>query len=142
MSWDSDMTSTPPGVSVTWPGDEETRYDINIKEIAIELPFDRWLDEMKELRQRKRADYAPRDPHANFKFVAEVLEVARRHFGVKRMDEPYLVLLLTKLARILALRSSSRPPQNEPLTDSIIDLAVYALLLGERWQLDETPTGT
>lgn len=108
-------------------------------QVTEELPFDRYVREIQDLRRRKRADYAPgEDPHANFRVVEEVLAVFRHRFGVRPEDEPYLHFILTKLTRILALRSKSTPPKNESLWDSFLDTAVYVLLWAERIEVDNS----
>jgi len=77
------------------------------------------IEEMCELHARKNADYAKdSDPLSNFQRAASL--------GV----EPWrgvLVRMSDKWSRIEEL-SKGKTPQNESLRDSLIDLAVYALI--------------
>ena len=77
------------------------------------------LEEIAELHSRKNHDYAEAEkPLSNF--------TRARTFGV----EPWkgvLVRMSDKWSRIEQL-ASGKTPKNESLRDSLIDLAVYALL--------------
>jgi len=77
------------------------------------------IDEICELHEKKNSDYAKDDnPLSNFKRAASL--------GV----EPWrgvLVRMSDKWSRIEEL-SKGKTPQNESLRDSLIDLAVYALI--------------
>ena len=77
------------------------------------------IDEICELHEKKNSDYAKDDnPLSNFQRAASL--------GV----EPWrgvLVRMSDKWSRIEEL-SKGKTPQNESLRDSLIDLAVYALI--------------
>lgn len=83
--------------------------------------FNRVLDCMRRTHDQKNADYAiDGNPFSNF-------EEAAASAGVT-VDQVFAVLIGIKQARIKALTSQGKAPQNESLQDSIKDLAVYAAL--------------
>jgi hypothetical protein len=86
------------------------------------------LDKMKELHIRKNADYAnDSNPFDNFDFSEEVMA----RFSDNR-DKAFVWPIATKLARLGNLLSSDKPPNNESIEDSMIDIAVYMIL----WKCD------
>ena len=90
--------------------------------------FHALLDQMGELHARKNADYASKsNPFSNFDFTTYVL----RNFTNPR-DQAFVWPIATKLARLAALLNSTEPPQNESISDSLIDIANYSLL----WAID------
>ncbi len=77
------------------------------------------LEEIAALHSRKNHDYAPsEEPLANFR-MAEKLGVPPWKGVLVRMSD--------KWSRIQQL-SNGKSPKNESLRDSLIDLAVYALI--------------
>ena len=81
--------------------------------------FYQLLDEIAALHSRKNHDYARTDsPLSNF-HRAEA-------FGVEAW-RGVLVRMSDKFARLEQL-STGKTPQNESMRDSLIDLAVYALI--------------
>ncbi len=77
------------------------------------------LDEIAALHSRKNHDYAPsEEPLANFR-MAEKLGVPAWKGVLVRMSD--------KWSRILQL-AQGKNPKNESLRDSLVDLAVYALI--------------
>lgn len=86
------------------------------------------LEKMKELHLKKNSDYATEgNPFANFDFTCEVMT----HFKDNR-DKTYVWPIACKLARLANLLDSDKPPNNESIEDSFIDIAVYVLL----WKAD------
>lgn len=84
------------------------------------------LKEMRELHDRKNADYAmPGDPLSNFR-QAGVLVDTFREAGAEGIDLVFAALVGIKLARLAQL--SRRAPLNESRQDTQRDLAVYAAL--------------
>jgi hypothetical protein len=94
--------------------------------------FHQYLQEASELHSRKSRDYGDAtDPFANLKMSAE--------FGV----EPWrgaLVRLGDKIARLQTFCRTGEL-QNEGVVDSLMDIAVYAViirvLLEEEWEADD-----
>ena len=83
--------------------------------------FDALLDRMRDIHDRKNADYASGDnPYSNF-------EEAARSAGVS-VDTVFAVLIGIKQARIKELTTKDKTPNNESLQDSRLDMAVYAAL--------------
>jgi len=81
--------------------------------------FYKLLDEIAELHAAKSHDYTPADdPLANFK-RSERLGVPAWKGALVRMGD--------KWGRIEQL-ASGKMPKNESLRDTLIDLAIYALL--------------
>lgn len=81
--------------------------------------FYRLLDEIADLHSKKNFDYAPtEEPLANFR-MCERLGVPAWKGVLVRMSD--------KWSRIQQL-SGGKSPKNESLRDSLIDLAVYALI--------------
>lgn len=77
------------------------------------------ITEICELHDKKNSDYAKdSDPLSNFR-MAEGLGVAAWKGVLVRMSD--------KWSRIQQL-STGKTPQNESLRDSLVDLAVYALI--------------
>lgn len=84
--------------------------------------FSKLFDELKELHERKNADYAlEENTYSNFEISAEVAGVT--------VYESLLVLIGIKIARIRNLMREGKIPQNENLEDSFRDLTVYSGIL-------------
>lgn len=83
-----------------------------------------------KITMSKQQDYttnASEDNHENFKRSAEISSWFK-----DEQDKPYAVLIGTKLARLGALLSSEREPNNESIEDSFADLVNYCALWMER----------
>ena len=79
------------------------------------------LDMMREIHERKNADYSVEDnPFSNFEFAAA-------HAGVT-VDQVFLVLDGIKIARMKNLQESGKKPNNESLLDTFMDRATYATI--------------
>lgn len=85
-------------------------------------PVDRAFIRMIEMNHKKRADYAGADPFANFRKVAEMMQLD----GYDHIED-CMTMVCRKIARINNLRG--RDAQNEAVIDSFEDLAVYGMLL-------------
>lgn len=72
-----------------------------------------------ETIKKKNADYAhPEDPWSNFRVAAIA--------GGTSVNQVFLMMYGTKIARLENLLNSERPPSNESVVDSIRDLIGYA----------------
>lgn len=86
------------------------------------------LEKMREIHLKKNEDYAIiGNPFANFDFTEDVLTI----FSNNR-DKTFVWPIACKLARLANLLDSDKPPNNESIEDSFIDIAVYVLL----WKAD------
>lgn len=84
-------------------------------------PFDVALLKIKELHEKKKADYSnPADRFSNFKYSAYHANITPQ--------QAIEVLVGVKCARIAELTKPGREPQNESLSDTYLDRAVYAIL--------------
>lgn len=86
--------------------------------------LERALMGMVEVSRRKRADYAvDGDEFSNFRAPAEFA-------GFEAAWMSALFTVVQKLERIRALRANGRldDPQNEAVSDTLLDIAVYAVL--------------
>lgn len=89
--------------------------------------FESAIIEIVLTNRQKRADYASDDDiFSNFKDSSDLLGISE--FGTA---ESILHLIGVKLARLKNLRANGRldEPKNESVTDTYLDLAVYACLL-------------
>jgi hypothetical protein len=89
-------------------------------------PFDAALIPLVEMNRRKRKDYAADDdPFSNFRATSGMLGIPG--FGPA---EAALFNVTQKIARLQALRVNGRMAEtaNEPVIDSFLDLAVYAII--------------
>jgi hypothetical protein len=81
------------------------------------------LDEMRDLHDKKNHDYAQdSNPYSNFEFAASVAE------GFTGTDAVFAVMIGIKLARLKELTSKGKTPNNESVSDTRMDLAMYAAL--------------
>lgn len=84
------------------------------------------LQQCMAIVTRKRHDYTTAaDPYENFNRSAIVAE-----WFTDPRDKPFAVLIATKLARLAALLSTGKEPNNESISDTFIDLATYAAIWG------------
>lgn len=93
--------------------------------LSADDPFDAVLIDIVETNRRKRRDYAHdgNDPFTNFRVTSGLLGL--EGFGAA---ESALFNILQKVARLQSLRKNGRmdSPSNESVTDTALDLAVYA----------------
>lgn len=86
-------------------------------------PFEAALVHMVEINRKKRNDYTldpKNDPFWNFQQTADQVGTTRRM--VVEME------IAKKQARLRALLTSGREPQNEAIEDTILDRAVYSVI--------------
>jgi hypothetical protein len=83
--------------------------------------FDQYVDKMRDVLLNKGDDYANADRLSNFKLAGLIAG------GSAKTN--CLNLIATKVARLGVLLNSKDKPKNESISDSIMDLANYALLL-------------
>lgn len=89
-------------------------------------PFDKVLIEIRNMNRKKRADYAAdSDIFSNFRDTASMLGLP----GFTERESA-LFLILVKVARLKSLRANGRMdnPANESVVDTVLDLAVYAII--------------
>lgn len=100
-----------------------------VTELDLRDPIDKVLAEMVALNRRKRADYARQDdPLSNFFRTAEIMRGKGYQWDALTSVEYALAI---KEARLEALRANGRldRPANESVRDTLLDEAVYAVLL-------------
>lgn len=86
------------------------------------------LDRMRELHIKKNEDYAiEENPFANFDFTEIVLGMFKNE-----RDKTFVWPIACKLARLANLLSNDKPPNNESIEDTFIDIPIYTLL----WKAD------
>ena len=84
-------------------------------------PTDVVFDTMEQILIKKGNDYANKDRLSNFSRTAELVG--------QTSGQSCLSAIGTKIARLEQLFASGKPPENESVIDSIIDLANYSFLL-------------
>lgn len=84
--------------------------------------FNKLLEKMKSIHDKKNSDYAnDQDPYSNFSFAA--------HFAQVPVYKVYLVLLGVKAARLHELLGKGKTPQNESTDDTLLDFPTYSALM-------------
>lgn len=84
------------------------------------------LEQALAIHEKKNEDYAsPGKSYENFERSAVIAS-----WFDNPVDKAFAVLIGTKLSRIATLRNSSKPPNNESLADSFLDLTTYSALFG------------
>jgi hypothetical protein len=83
--------------------------------------LDEFLALMKQTISQKADDYAGDDRLSNFKDSGKICKIGP--------EKVILALISTKVARISNLLESQQNPRNESMSDSLLDLANYAVLL-------------
>ena len=83
--------------------------------------FDEYISKMRDVLLNKGDDYANADRLSNFKMAGQIAG------GNAQLN--CLNLIATKVARLGVLLNSNDEPKNESISDSIMDLANYAMLL-------------
>jgi len=85
------------------------------------MSFNTILDEMKTLHESKSHDYARvGDKYRNFRLNTQVWGTVDWQEPLKRATE--------KMIRIAELTSNGKEPKNESIEDSIMDIAVLAVI--------------
>lgn len=79
------------------------------------------FSKMREIMLKKGNDYATQDRLSNFKLAGNICGISP--------EVQCLSLIATKVARLSVLLHSQNEPNNESISDSIIDLINYAALL-------------
>jgi len=98
-----------------------SKEDTETVTLSHKDPFENAILKILATAERKRADYASRDmPFSNFEFTA-------MYFGLRRYQSADFNEL-QKLARLRELNQPNREPTNEPVEDSYLDKAVFAVL--------------
>lgn len=82
--------------------------------------FEKMTRKMAEIMLSKGDDYATEDRLSNFKYAGNICGLSA--------EQNCLSLIATKVAR-LGVLLNGKTPKNESISDSIIDLANYAMLL-------------
>lgn len=82
--------------------------------------FEAFVSKMEETLIKKGNDYANEDRLSNFKLAGSICGLSA--------EQNCLSLIATKVAR-LGVLLNNKSPNNEPIADSILDLACYATLL-------------
>lgn len=86
------------------------------------------LEIMKEVHIKKNEDYAdPTNPFSNFDVQAYIIGLFKNE-----RDKAFAGMIAVKLARLATLLNSDKPPNNESIEDTFIDMANYDLL----WRSD------
>lgn len=97
----------------------------------IKMPIPEFLDalkKMEEIHRKKNEDYATNsNPFSNF----DVSTFMLAQFNNPR-DQSFVWPIATKLARLSTLLNGQKEPNNESVTDSLIDIANYCIL----WKVD------
>jgi len=83
--------------------------------------FHKFTKEQEEVLIKKNNDYASVDALSNFKTAGNIALIGP--------ELNALSLIATKVSRLGVLLNSEKPPLNEAVEDSVMDLANYAFLL-------------
>jgi hypothetical protein len=83
--------------------------------------FELFTERMERIINSKRDDYANTDVLSNFKLAGPICQISPQ--------VQCLSLIATKVARLGVLLNSKKKPNNESISDSVIDLANYTFLL-------------
>ncbi len=76
---------------------------------------------MRSIMFKKGNDYSGEDRLSNFKLGGAIIGLTA--------EQQCLALISTKVARLGSLVSGNKTPNNESISDSILDLANYTILL-------------
>jgi len=90
--------------------------------------FENTLNKMLEVHRRKNEDYAyPSNPFSNFDVSTYGLSLFKN-----TRDQSFVWPIFTKLARLSTLLNSGKAPNNESISDTLVDIANYVIL----WKCD------
>ena len=90
-------------------------------------PFEAAVADLVNMNRKKRRDYAvDGDPFSNFKLTSDLVNIP----GFGPVESAYFNLC-QKVARLSSLRANGRMDEtaNESVTDTYLDLAVYAIIV-------------
>jgi hypothetical protein len=82
-----------------------------------------FFNKMEKTILSKGNDYANEDRLSNFKLAGAISGMTA--------EQNCLSLIATKVARLGVLLKSNKPAENESISDSLLDLANYAVLLDQ-----------
>jgi len=88
--------------------------------IDQEEHFEIFIEDQRRVLLKKSQDYANEDVLSNFKLAGSICQLTP--------EQNCLSLIATKVAR-LGVLLQGKVPNNEPIRDSVLDLANYAVLL-------------
>ena len=117
------MADTREVGSSAWTAGAAAHYDGKTETVTLSLDdaFDSAIFQIIKTAERKRADYASKAaPFSNFEFTAA-------YFGLRSYQSADFNEL-QKLARLRELNMPGVEPTNEPVMDSYLDKAVFAVL--------------
>lgn len=98
------------------------KEESKISQYQLEKDFDNYLKKIKDLVIKKSKDYSnEEDAYINFKISSQIANI--------RIEQTFLVFLSTKIARLKELLVNKKKPNNESIQDTLMDIAVYSLLL-------------
>ena len=83
--------------------------------------FNQFTQKQTDTLLKKNNDYASADALSNFKSVAGIMNTKPEIIAAN--------LIGVKLARLGVLLNSGKPPSNESILDSVLDMGNYAFLL-------------
>ena len=83
--------------------------------------FKEFTERMKEILDRKGDDYSGKDRLSVFKTTAQICHTTAEMVVLDK--------IVTKVARLGTLFTSSKAPNNKSIEDNIVDLANYVILL-------------
>lgn len=90
--------------------------------------FSKTLKDMEKVHIKKNEDYATdSNPFFNFDIVEKMMSI----FDNDR-DKVFAHFVANKYSRLATLLNSDKPPNNESIEDSLVDLANYTIL----WKCD------
>lgn len=86
--------------------------------------IDEILEQIKNIQGRKSQDYASQGKDfENFERSEQIMSWFKNEF-----DKTFVWPISTKLSRLATLLNSDRPPNNESIEDSFLDLTTYCAL--------------
>lgn len=83
--------------------------------------FNQFVQKQSDTLLKKNNDYASADALSNFKSVSGIMNTKPEIIAAN--------LIGVKLARLGVLLNSGKPPSNESILDSVLDMGNYAFLL-------------
>ncbi len=98
---------------------------MNQKNERLRIPqFTSLLEQMKAIHIKKNQDYAQdSNPYSNFEIAGDLAKPF-----TNPVDIAFATLIGVKIARLQVLLTSDRPPNNESIDDTFLDLATYTAL--------------
>lgn len=81
--------------------------------------FERYANDRIELIKKKSKDYArDTNPFSNFEMISRIANVS--------VEKVFMMFLGVKIARLENLLNSGHKPENESITDTLMDLSNYS----------------